>query len=638
MKKKFALLLPIALLGLCGGIITPLAMEIKASQAKLIYQYRISFETNGGKALSSIRYATGDRLKLPTPQKDGFEFGGWFFDNETFNKPCISGDQITSNVVLYAKWNKKSVPIYFETFYQGEFETIYKEVGETLSFSDFPINPQTKKEEGVEYPFVSWKDGGEYSIGDDYQLTVKDRYYSFHASYGSPKMDDKYVVYSNTFDEDYGYIDPSASWSRTLDWPIKNPTATTYRNPEITADRDVVVEGGLLKISQLNTPLRYIENGVYLPSVAYPGSEYSITVRAKIDEYLSTGDAKGGIFDTGFGVAVRVNDETKAYVANMVDGYSKCVRVAARNGQVAGSGAGVNTNFKKAVENVDQFHTYKIDVSGSGKDSQMAVYVDGTLAYTYSDTSASKTWFEKEAIGKKIVLFANACSVSIDSIKVEKIDGSSTYYQQNFDNLSSYNFMDGWTIAKGAIGSNHGESYIQDGRLHINDGYSFTHYHHHMIQTPVKNFSKGVISFDLKIEKLAGSIYNDATNSNSTKYLSLCLRSGESDPYNYGAITFRQSGTIQLYKHAGEKFGAWGSAVKGVRGASKANQLAVGTSYEITVVLLQDKLSIFVDGTKVGDYTQDNHSLFQYDSGGISLLASSIDVSIDNFRVATLAE
>ena len=61
-------------------------------------------------------------------------------------------------------------------------------------------------------------------------------------------MDDKYVVYSNTFDEDYGYIDPAASWSRTLDWPIKNPTATTYRNPEIAADKDILVEDGLLKI------------------------------------------------------------------------------------------------------------------------------------------------------------------------------------------------------------------------------------------------------------------------------------------------------------------------------------------------------------------------------------------------------
>lgn len=42
---------------------------------------------------------------LPVLSMDGYEFGGWYYDEE-YTKQALDYDTLTSDVVLYAKWEK----------------------------------------------------------------------------------------------------------------------------------------------------------------------------------------------------------------------------------------------------------------------------------------------------------------------------------------------------------------------------------------------------------------------------------------------------------------------------------------------------------------------------------------------------
>ena len=111
------------------------------------------------------------------PTKDGYTFAGWYFDNETFLTKCNSFADISANTTLYAKWVVKSVKIYLDTYYEGEFEPIIKEVGETFYASELPTTIRPKRIGRLDYGFAGWKDAGENAPVD---FVVKDQYYAFH--------------------------------------------------------------------------------------------------------------------------------------------------------------------------------------------------------------------------------------------------------------------------------------------------------------------------------------------------------------------------------------------------------------------------------------------------------------------------
>jgi|GEM_PF-4576575 len=64
---------------------------------------QVTFETNGGDAIAPKSVAYGTALgELPTPKKDGFDFGGWYSDAAcTVEAPVTMPDY---GITLYAKW------------------------------------------------------------------------------------------------------------------------------------------------------------------------------------------------------------------------------------------------------------------------------------------------------------------------------------------------------------------------------------------------------------------------------------------------------------------------------------------------------------------------------------------------------
>jgi uncharacterized repeat protein (TIGR02543 family) len=74
-------------------------------------EFTINFDSNGGSEVSSIKTDGKSSITLPNdPIKDGYTFGGWYWDNNTFNRPFTANslleEPISSNMTVYAKWTE----------------------------------------------------------------------------------------------------------------------------------------------------------------------------------------------------------------------------------------------------------------------------------------------------------------------------------------------------------------------------------------------------------------------------------------------------------------------------------------------------------------------------------------------------
>jgi len=96
----------------------------------------VEFETFGGTSISRIEVKDTNEFKLPvTPEKEGYEFKGWYLDEE-FKERFNSLENLTGSVKLYAKWeeierkiSEEEIYKYYEESYdyKNSFSYIYIE-------------------------------------------------------------------------------------------------------------------------------------------------------------------------------------------------------------------------------------------------------------------------------------------------------------------------------------------------------------------------------------------------------------------------------------------------------------------------------------------------------------------------------
>ena len=128
----------------------------------------VSFETNGGSVCESLSVNSGEELYLPSPTKEGFDFGGWYFDKDLTNI-CPSTLVVTDDTLLYASWNESkiksaneektlftNVPLDFDFVVVTDIELSDENVNEYVFVKD-------SKGNAVEI-FISSIDGNRYSI------------------------------------------------------------------------------------------------------------------------------------------------------------------------------------------------------------------------------------------------------------------------------------------------------------------------------------------------------------------------------------------------------------------------------------------------------------------------------------------
>lgn len=154
--KKIVLIFGVA----CLFIVTLITIWLMTKKETVT----ISFDTDGGKAVSEIRIKEGTSIKLPDTEKEGYTFEGWFLkeekvtDTKTFDK----------DVTLKAKWTMKeqTFMVTFDSDGGSQVSSIKVVCGEELSLKGIPTK------EG--YRFVSWVDQNETPILDGALLSCED--------------------------------------------------------------------------------------------------------------------------------------------------------------------------------------------------------------------------------------------------------------------------------------------------------------------------------------------------------------------------------------------------------------------------------------------------------------------------------
>jgi len=78
--------------------------------------YIVSFNTDGGSAVSNQSVAHGEKASEPTPAptKVGYTFGGWYKD-VGYTQAYDFTSVITENITIYAKWNAQTYIVSFNT-------------------------------------------------------------------------------------------------------------------------------------------------------------------------------------------------------------------------------------------------------------------------------------------------------------------------------------------------------------------------------------------------------------------------------------------------------------------------------------------------------------------------------------------
>ena len=73
--------------------------------------YTVTFNTNGGTAISAQTITAGEHVTKPTdPTKDGYTFAGWYKDAEFTTAFDFATETINADTTIYAKWTQNAPP------------------------------------------------------------------------------------------------------------------------------------------------------------------------------------------------------------------------------------------------------------------------------------------------------------------------------------------------------------------------------------------------------------------------------------------------------------------------------------------------------------------------------------------------
>ncbi len=112
---------------------TPITQDVTLKAIWTRNKYTVTFESNGGTAVTSQTVAYGNKATKPDdPARDGFVFDGWYSNSALTNKFNF-GASITKNTNIYAKWIENEPRIY--TILDGDEQEMYTDETGELSIT-----------------------------------------------------------------------------------------------------------------------------------------------------------------------------------------------------------------------------------------------------------------------------------------------------------------------------------------------------------------------------------------------------------------------------------------------------------------------------------------------------------------------
>ena len=130
----------------------------KASLPSLA-KYPVHFVTGEGSAIDSVEVEENCTIEKPAdPTREGYDFAGWYKDEEYTTPWNFSTDKVTAETTLYAKWEESYTGEYKEATYSlniSDLETGTRSANEIKGkftiVSGTEVRNRTKTYEGVEY-------------------------------------------------------------------------------------------------------------------------------------------------------------------------------------------------------------------------------------------------------------------------------------------------------------------------------------------------------------------------------------------------------------------------------------------------------------------------------------------------------
>ncbi|XMB73102.1 InlB B-repeat-containing protein [Mycoplasmatota bacterium WC30] len=127
------------------------ANDVTITATYTINQYTITFDSNGGTAVTAITQDYGTAVTQPAdPTRSGFTFGGWYSD-AGLTTPYTFTTMPAENITVYAAWSPILYTITYKDFDGTTLQTSSHEFGADLSGVTAPADPTR-----VGYTFVGW--------------------------------------------------------------------------------------------------------------------------------------------------------------------------------------------------------------------------------------------------------------------------------------------------------------------------------------------------------------------------------------------------------------------------------------------------------------------------------------------------
>ncbi|MBQ8685398.1 MAG: InlB B-repeat-containing protein [Clostridia bacterium] len=152
-----------------GNTYTSTTMPTKSVTLKAVWQAKLVFDENGGTEVTDISKAVGESITLPTPEKEGFIFAGWYTsEKEKYESKTMPATGVVLKAGWYAVKEEKIVVVKdsndYDDWASSGYRTDTKAVGPKADWRK-TIDLSTKiPENGAKLSFtVHWDMKTEYS-------------------------------------------------------------------------------------------------------------------------------------------------------------------------------------------------------------------------------------------------------------------------------------------------------------------------------------------------------------------------------------------------------------------------------------------------------------------------------------------
>lgn len=220
----------------------------KEETEKPLKTYTVTFDSQGGSDVESVKVKEGTVAELPTPTYEGHTFEGWFTEPE--GGTCLVSLKVSANMTLYAQWTKDSEPVVKTTitFDYNDGTNATRKITATAGteLTTLPIAARHG------YIFDGWFDTPENGEGEAYEIyVVGDEPATLYAHWTTDKnaSDDDTVMFTLLFDSVSGsYVDPITVPDGELITALPTPVRAGYvfdgwfTDPSETGDKVDTIE------------------------------------------------------------------------------------------------------------------------------------------------------------------------------------------------------------------------------------------------------------------------------------------------------------------------------------------------------------------------------------------------------------